>query len=442
MKRKEILLFLMLCSSTTFAQYTDIINSNKPGFSESPYSVGTGVYQFESNMFFRRANATPTFSNPQAYGLGLQFRTSFFKEELEFSSDIKYVNNKRAFKNIFESSYLENGFELTLGAKYLFYKAKDLKFNEEIRSLKKRYGFSWKQWIPDIAAYAGVNFFDPLKEYYGREQSISPRVGVLLQNQFSSRYNFITNIYYDYITTKNPELSIITTGTYNFNYRWSAFAEAKLRFNKFENQSSAGVGAAYLLNRIIQINASTRATIQEDAVGFYTSLGVSYRIDRHIDKYIDLNEVGNEIIEEKPIKYDENRSFFGKLFSKIGKLFKKKDTSLSKKDSEGKPEKLKRKPSVLDDILKNDKREKRKEGKNQKRQTKAEQRKLKKAKKEEEKAEKKRLKEEEKRKKEEERLQKEIEELDKKIEEEDKKAEEEKKKKDKNKKDNESKKED
>jgi hypothetical protein len=49
-------LFIMsffIGSVVVFAQYTDIINSNKPGFSESPYSVGKGIYQFESNIFLR-----------------------------------------------------------------------------------------------------------------------------------------------------------------------------------------------------------------------------------------------------------------------------------------------------------------------------------------------------------------------------------------------------
>ena len=58
-------LFIMsffIGSVMVFAQYTDVINSNKPGFSESPYSVGRGVYQFESNIFLRNTTIKPTFS--------------------------------------------------------------------------------------------------------------------------------------------------------------------------------------------------------------------------------------------------------------------------------------------------------------------------------------------------------------------------------------------
>ena len=55
MKNRNLKLFLLLSIlgfSSNYSQYTEVINSNKPGFSESPYSVGTGVYQFESNFFF------------------------------------------------------------------------------------------------------------------------------------------------------------------------------------------------------------------------------------------------------------------------------------------------------------------------------------------------------------------------------------------------------
>ena len=47
-----------------FGQYTEVINSNNPGFSESPYSVGSGIYQFESNFFFRNTELVPKFSQP------------------------------------------------------------------------------------------------------------------------------------------------------------------------------------------------------------------------------------------------------------------------------------------------------------------------------------------------------------------------------------------
>ena len=38
---------ILFVSSTVQAQYTDVINSNRPGASQSAFSVGTKVLQFE-----------------------------------------------------------------------------------------------------------------------------------------------------------------------------------------------------------------------------------------------------------------------------------------------------------------------------------------------------------------------------------------------------------
>ena len=62
---KKILIFTLFFwggISSFLAQYTEIINSNQPGFSESPYSVGTGIYQFENNFFFKKYQLKTRFS--------------------------------------------------------------------------------------------------------------------------------------------------------------------------------------------------------------------------------------------------------------------------------------------------------------------------------------------------------------------------------------------
>ena len=89
--------------SSIYSQYTEVINSNKPGFSESPYSVGTGVYQFESNIFYRNTQIEPTFSRPQFLGFDMLFRTSFFLEKLELNVQATYQRDKVAFDNVFTS---------------------------------------------------------------------------------------------------------------------------------------------------------------------------------------------------------------------------------------------------------------------------------------------------------------------------------------------------
>ncbi|WP_299159586.1 transporter [uncultured Tenacibaculum sp.] len=391
---KKLFLFFAFCSTFIVnAQYTTVINSNRPGYSESPYSVGSGVYQFETSLFFRNINATPTFSNPQALGLDLLFRTSFFSEKLEFNLNTTLQRDKIAFKNVFESSYNQTGLSnLTLGAKYLVYTPKYDDKKKEIRSWKARHSFDWKRWIPHVGVYAGLNFGSVLTDFHERG-GISPKVGVLLQNEFSDKLRVISNLYYDYIGSDFSEFSYIITGTYNFNDYWSGFAELQGTFEKYEKKSNLGFGAAYLYSENLQLNATARVLRQQDEVGFYTGIGVSYRINRHQDEFVEMDEFGNKIVDQEETKYDENKGFFGRLFSKVKKLFKGKDKqTIVIDDGEKKEEitiekpKRQRQKSLVDIIAKEDKKLKKKT-------TKAEKKAAKKAKKKAEKDAKNKVKE-------------------------------------------------
>lgn len=394
---KKLFLFFAFCSTLIVnAQYTTVINSNRPGFSESPYSVGSGVYQFESSLFFRKANATPTFSNPQALGLNLLFRTSFISEKLEFNVNTSLQHDKIAFKNIFESSYNTTGLsEFTLGAKYLIYTPKYSNKKEEIRSWKARHSFDYKRWIPHVGVYAGINFGSVLTTFH-EKGGFSPKVGILLQNEFSDKLRMITNFHYNYIGTDFSEFSYVVTGTYNFNDYWSGFAEMQGVFEKYETKSNIGAGAAYLFNENLQINATVRATFQQKEIGFYSGVGVSYRLDRHQDDFVEIDEFGNKIEEQKEVKYSENKGFFVRLFGKVKNLFKKKDKQkIIVKDGDKEEEitiekpKRQRQKSIVDAIEKEDKKLKKKTTKAEK---KAAKKALKKAEKESRKKEKERLK--------------------------------------------------
>ncbi len=380
---KKLFLFFAFCATFAVnAQYTTVINSNRPGFSESPYSVGAGVYQFETSLFFRKANATPTFSNPQALGLNLLFRTSFISEKLELNVNTTLQNDKIAFKNIFESSYKKTGLsQFTLAAKYLVYTPKYANKKEEIRSWNARHSFDYKRWIPHIGVYAGVNFGSFLTDYH-EKGGISPKVGVLLQNEFSDKLRVITNLYYDYIGSDFSEYSYIITGTYNYNDYWSGFAELQGTFAKYQKETNVGVGAAYLFSENLQFNATVRGMLQQKEIGVYTGLGVSYRLDRHEDIFIEVDEFGNKIEEQKTTKYDENKGFFGRLLGKVKSLFKKKDKQTviindGKKEEKITIEKPKRErsKSLVDVIIKEDIKEKKKTTKAEKKAAKKEKKK-------------------------------------------------------------------
>lgn len=326
---KCFLILFLFGFSSIYSQYTEVINSNKPGFSESPYSVGKGIYQFESNVFFRNTSIVPTFTRPQSLGFDLLFRTSFFLEKLELNAQVSYQNDKIAFKNIFTSSYNTSGIEkFTIGAKYLIFQKDYEDKTKEVRSWKKRFAFDKKRLIPSVAIYAGLNT-DYVNDIY-KTGGISPKVGVLLQNNLSSDFNIVTNIFYDRIGTDFSEISYIITGTYNFSDRWSTFFENQTMFQKNLTNVNFGTGLAFLCNKNLQLNSSARILANGAEKGIYASVGVSYRINKHKDDYIELDENGQEIKESPISRYNKKQNgFFSRLFSIFTK--KKKNSSNRKR---------------------------------------------------------------------------------------------------------------
>ncbi|WP_082864260.1 transporter [Polaribacter atrinae] len=318
---KLFITFTVCIISSTQAQYTDVINSNKPGFSESPYSVGTGVYQFETNLFYKNTSIEPTFSIPESFGADLLFRTSFFLEKLELNVQLAYQKDEVTFNNIFTSQYTTSGLsKFTIGAKYLLFQPEYTDKTKEVRSWKRRHAFDKKRLIPSVAFYLGVNT-DVVSDLY-KTESISPKLGVLLQQNITDRFNVIYNGYYDKIGTDFFELSYIITATQNFNYNWSGFIEHQAIFKNPQNNINLGAGLAYLINKDFQINTSARFLKEGKSQGFYGGFGISYRIDSHQDSYTDLDDNGQEIKDTPISRYNKKQNGF---FSRMFNVFKKKD---------------------------------------------------------------------------------------------------------------------
>ena len=343
-------LFIMsffIGSVVVFAQYTDIINSNKPGFSESPYSVGKGIYQFESNIFLRNTSITNTFSKPQSLGVDILFRTSFFLDKLELNAQITYQKDKIAFKNIITSHYFTSGLSrMTIGAKYLVYQQTYKDKSKEIRSWKRRNAFDITRLIPSVAVYLGMNT-DFVNDIH-KTGSITPKVGVLLQQNLTQDFNVITNFYYDNIGTDFAQYSYIITLTQSFSNRWSAFFENQMVIQKYQNNINLGAGLAYLYNRNLQFNTSARLIFEGKTQGYYAGLGVSYRIDKHQDPFIEIDNKGKALKETPISNYNKKQSNF---FNRFLNIFKKKAKSSRTRSKKSRKTKSKKRRSGISGLF-------------------------------------------------------------------------------------------
>lgn len=306
-----ILGFLFL-STSAFAQYTEVINSNRPGASISAFSVGKNVLQFEGGMFVERQEHKKLNTEVKAFGLDFALRYGLFKEQLEISWEGAYqfdTFTSNATNPPLESN--RNGFlSHTIGAKYMIYDPyiKSSLEKPNLLSWRANNSFRWKDLIPAIGVYAGANFIFSDNPYYPQnEPSISPKVTVATQSHFAGRWVFVSNITYDRITSDTKELSYILTLTHAFdNPKWSAFVEHQGIDSDRYADALFRVGGAYLLGDDFQLDGAIGASVKNTPTRLFASIGISYRIDDwHVDELIPIDEQDPKG-DEKKKKKDED----------------------------------------------------------------------------------------------------------------------------------------
>ncbi len=297
-------LLLMLVAPLSYGQYTEVINSRRPGFSDSPYSVGTKVYQVEGGLFYKNVSGfeyweddalQKTIYSSSSFGTDITFRTGQFFERLEFNMDMAIVSENRDYTSpdvISESAF---GFsKLTIGAKYLVYKPEYDDKSKEIRSWKARHSFDKKRLIPAVGVYAGFNT-NLLTDMHKNPDGVSPRFAIFTQNDLSNRLILLVNLIADQLFTSESENSYIITVTYSLTEDWSIFGENQgfFRTNVPDNYQF-GAGGAYLINPNMQADLSARMIFDAEGDNSYIiGGGLSWRLDKHQDKMI-MPETNND----------------------------------------------------------------------------------------------------------------------------------------------------
>lgn len=287
----KLITFIALCCvcSTAQAQYTDVINSNRPGASQSAFAVGTQVFQFEVGPYIvKEKRAIHPKYEVSGYGVDFAAHYGFWKEALEFNvqgtlqSDVQLydalggVENKRSnFKT------------LNAGAKYLVYdpNKKNLNKKPNLYSYHANRSFQLKNLIPAISVSAGVNFDTEDNPYTAPGvEGLSYRGALITQNNFSGGWVFVTNIIMDRITSAQQEFQYIVTLTHSFNPKWVIFGETQGIKSDFYADNLFRFGGGYLWNQNIQLDTAFTLNVKDTPSVLSINFGASYRLDRHVDK--------------------------------------------------------------------------------------------------------------------------------------------------------------
>ena len=279
-KVKALTTLIFLLSYATYAQYTDIINSNRPGKSQSAFAVGKNVFQLETGVYGIYENHEIYVRETFGVGSDLNLRYGTLLEQLEFNADLQYQYDQH--ETILGSEIRSNFKQIIIGAKYLVYDPyKYYKGKGNIKSWKTNQKFNWRDLIPAVSAYAGANLNFDSPYTFKTDPKISPRLTLITQNQFPGNFVLIANIIADKIGTDFPSYGYIITVTKSFNKRWSAFLEDQGYNSDFYSDAIIRGGAAYLFNPNLQVDASVTSNLKNTPSIYYAGIGLSWRYDNN-----------------------------------------------------------------------------------------------------------------------------------------------------------------
>jgi Putative MetA-pathway of phenol degradation len=273
----------LMTSTLQYAQYTDIINSNRPGESMSAFSVGKTVIQVETGLYAISEEHELERYEANGFGIELSARYGAFFDQFEFNLDTQYQYDWYEAPLVSDT---RGGFkQFVIGAKYLVYDP-FLKANDKpnLYSWNANHKFSWKQFIPAVAVYGGFNLNLGENPYtFETDPAISPKLMVITQNHFGTKWVFITNIIADKYLTDYPSLGLIATLTRGFNMRWSGFLEFQAYDSEYYADTILRGGAAYLVRENIQLDASISKNFKDTPAIIYGGFGLSWRFDSNYE---------------------------------------------------------------------------------------------------------------------------------------------------------------
>lgn len=290
MTKTLLLILLAIFPNLIIGQYTDVINSNKPGESFSAFSVGTDVIQVETSTNFLKQKHKLLNNKFIGHSIDFSLRYGFLKEELEFISfgnyqtdifyDYRYnPTNELARKNIKE---------FKIGFKYLVYDPyKNYDDSPNVYSYRANQKFKWRSLLPALAVMSGVNIDSKMNPFTANGiNGISPYILIATQNNFKNNTVFVANILYDRIGSNQSDFEYIFTLTKALNVNWAIFLETQGIKSDFYADNLFSFGAAYLFDKNFQIDASYTTNNKETPRVGKISFGLSYRFDFHKDKVL------------------------------------------------------------------------------------------------------------------------------------------------------------
>lgn len=309
-----LVVILIIFVQNSFGQFTDDVNSNRPGRSMMAFSVGKTVIQTETGIHYISEDHKTLDYKASGFMAEMDIRYGLLFEQLELIAEIQYQNDSYTSDLIDKN---RSALRKTLiGAKYLVYDPfKNYEEKPNLYSWKANNKFKWRQFLPAVGVYAGanLNFSDNPFNYapVGIEESvISPKAMIIAQNHFGSRWVLVTNLAYNKIGTDFASIDYIVTLTRGFNKKWSGFIENQGYKSDFYSDGIFRLGAAYLFNKDMQIDASIGKNIKDTPSIMTGGIGFSWRFTKNYKEVQIAKDKGSKMdkkVKKKAEKEEKKR---------------------------------------------------------------------------------------------------------------------------------------
>ena len=357
--KKHLLIFLFLAPLVLSAQYTETINSNRPGTSHGAFSVGKDVLQFELgisqlSLNHKYLNNSSVKGNSINYNVryGLHFENlelflkgGFVKREIK-----NFTINGRFFTTRDEKFFNEH----KIGLKFLVFDPfKNKKWHgENLYSWKAQRRIKLTDLIPAISVFAGGDFvlvdhiqyddhFYRTKQQqylYPDQAAFSPFFGIATQNHFQGKWVLVNNVSIENLVGEYSNINYLFTLTHNLtNPKWSIFVEFQHFDNQIYSDNLVKFGIANLLSKNSQIDFNVGGSLKDTPTYSYFDLGFSQRIDWHKD----ISPIDKERFKQFRIDLKQKRKE-----EKVNKKSSKKLNKTNKKQSKAERKNLKKSQKV------------------------------------------------------------------------------------------------
>lgn len=280
------ILTLLLLPFLGISQYTDVINSNRPGLSVSAYAVGKNVVQLEMGIGFEQSDHALLNTQSNIIGSDISLRYGLLFEQLEINWEGTFQNESKTFVNTDVKNSFAKFSRNRLGLKYLIYDRykSPLRNTPNLYSWRKDNLFQLSNLIPSVSLYGGATFNLLDNPNYMGDPTVMYRAMVATQSRLTPRFVLITNFAYDRITSDFPEMSYLVSISHAFrNPKWSVFVEHQgIQSDRYADVLLRG-GVAHLLAEGLQVDVNMGASFKNTPSRIFVTGGFSYRFDFHKD---------------------------------------------------------------------------------------------------------------------------------------------------------------